>query len=87
MVLNVCALLFQTFFCPDKRSGAKYDLPASFVVLSESAEAASTILSQQVHLYTGCNNIRRKLACEYDQMQFEIFTILKSNQIKSNVGF
>ena len=28
--------------------------------------------------------IRRKLACEYDQLRL---TILKSNQIKSNVGF
>ena len=41
-------LFFQTFFCPDKRSGAKYDLPSSLVVLSESAEAASALLSQQV---------------------------------------
>ncbi|KAM7448211.1 Coiled-coil domain-containing protein 47 [Porites harrisoni] len=37
-----------TFFCPDKRSGAKYDLPASYVVLSESSDAANAILSQQV---------------------------------------
>lgn len=44
----IFSLIFQTFFCPDKRSGAKYDLPSSLVVLSESAEAASALLSQQV---------------------------------------
>ncbi|XP_068716118.1 PAT complex subunit CCDC47-like [Montipora foliosa] len=37
-----------TFFCPDKRSGVKYDLPASYVILSESHEAACAILSQQI---------------------------------------
>lgn len=37
-----------TFFCPDKRAGPKYDLPGSFVVLTESAEAASAILSSQI---------------------------------------
>lgn len=37
-----------TFFCPDKRSGTKYALPASFVVLAESNETAVNILTQQI---------------------------------------
>ncbi|XP_032241135.1 PAT complex subunit CCDC47 isoform X2 [Nematostella vectensis] len=37
-----------SFFCPDKKSGAKYDLPASLVILSESNEVANTLLTQQV---------------------------------------
>ncbi|XP_031568494.1 coiled-coil domain-containing protein 47-like isoform X2 [Actinia tenebrosa] len=41
-------LLDLNFFCPDKRSGNKYDLPSSLVILTESTEAANILLSQQV---------------------------------------
>lgn len=39
---------FQNFFCPDKKSGNKFDLPSSLVVLTESSEAANVLLTQQV---------------------------------------
>lgn len=47
---HICDFLFQMFFCPEKRSGPKYALPASYVVLTESNETAGHILTQQVCL-------------------------------------
>lgn len=42
-------MLFQSFFCGEKKSAERFDLP-NHAVLSESGEVTDFILSQQVRM-------------------------------------
>ncbi|KAK3748462.1 hypothetical protein QZH41_019110 [Actinostola sp. cb2023] len=49
--LTVMGIRNKNFFCPDKKSGNKFDLPSSLVVLTESNEAANILFVTAGYFY------------------------------------
>ena len=65
-------LIFQSFFCPERRTGEKFGLPSSLSVLSENPEIMGSLLSLTVrylgYIIVNMHWIRIKLCLGRDRL-------------------